>query len=75
MGLVWLVEDNQWADWQSHIMELRRESGAVEEISVDAIKITRNDVQAALDLHGLSRLLLHTRWANSEFLEVPIIPV
>jgi len=61
VGLVWLVEDGQWADWQSHIMELRRESGAVEEISVDAIKITRNDVHAALESHGLSRLLLHTR--------------
>lgn len=61
VGLIWLVEDSQWADWQSHIMELRRESGAVEEISVDAIKITRNDVSAALDAHGLPRLLLHTR--------------
>lgn len=61
VGLVWLVEDSQWADWQSQIMGLRRESGAVEEISVDAIKITRNDVQAALDAHGLPRLLLHTR--------------
>lgn len=61
VGLVWLVEANQWADWQSKIMELRRESGAVEEISVDAIKITQNDVQAALDAHGLPRLLLHTR--------------
>lgn len=61
VGLVWLVEDTQWSDWQSKIMELRRESGAVEEISVDAIKISRNDVQAALDTHGLPRLLLHTR--------------
>jgi hypothetical protein len=61
VGLVWLVEDSQWTDWQSHVMELRRESGAVEEISVDAIKITRNDVHSALDAHGLSRLLLHTR--------------
>jgi energy-coupling factor transporter ATP-binding protein EcfA2 len=42
-------------------MGLRRESGAVEEISVDAIRITGNDVHAALDSHGLSRLLLHTR--------------
>ena len=61
VGLVWLIEDNKEADWQRQILDLRRESGAVEEISVDAIKITRNDVHAALNAHGLPRLLLHTR--------------
>lgn len=61
VGIAWLVEDSQWTDWQSQITELRRESGAVEEISVDAIKIIQNDVLAALDAHGLPRLLLHTR--------------
>lgn len=61
VGLVWLVEDNKWNEWQSHILELRRESGAVEELSVDAIKVIQGDVNAALDAHGLPRLLLHTR--------------
>lgn len=61
VGLVWLVEDKNWSDWQRHILNLRRESGAVEEISVDAIKVARNDIRAALDAHGLPRLLLHTR--------------
>lgn len=61
VGLIWLVEENKWPDWQGHILELRRESGAVEEISVDAIKVTQNSVHASLDAHGLSRLLLHTR--------------
>ncbi|MDO9312470.1 MAG: hypothetical protein Q7T85_12395 [Nitrosomonas sp.] len=61
VGLIWLVVDSQWIDWQSQIMELRRESGAVEEISVDAIKIMQNNVSAALDAHRLPRLLLHTR--------------
>lgn len=61
VGLVWLVENNKWADWQRHILDLRRESGATEEISVDAIKVTQHDVHAALDAHGLPRLLLHTR--------------
>jgi hypothetical protein len=61
VGLVWLVENNKWGHWQRHILDLRRESGAAEEISVDAIRITQNDVHAALDSHGLSRLLLHTR--------------
>jgi hypothetical protein len=60
VGLVWLVEDSKWSDWQRHILELRRESGAAEEISVDAIKVT-DDVHTALDAHGLPRLLLHTR--------------
>lgn len=61
VGLVWLVEEDKWSDWQRHILELRRESGAAEEISVDAIKITPSDIHAALDAHGLPRLLLHTR--------------
>src|SRR3990172_5857509 len=37
VGLLWLVEDSKWADWQRYIIELRRESGAAEEISFDAI--------------------------------------
>lgn len=61
VGLVWLVGDNEWADWQGHILELRRESGAAEEISFDAIPVSKNDVRAALDKRGLPRLLLHTR--------------
>ncbi len=61
VGLVWLVEDSEWADWQRHILDVRRESGAAEEISVDAIKVTQNDVSSALEAHGLPRLLLHTR--------------
>ncbi|MDZ7656155.1 MAG: hypothetical protein U0997_09445 [Sulfurimicrobium sp.] len=61
VGLVWLVEDSNWTVWQRHILELRRESGAAEEISFDAIKVTRSDVHTALDAHGLPRLLLHTR--------------
>jgi len=61
VGLVWLVEENEWEDWQSNILNLRRESGAAEEISIDVIKIKQDDACAALDGHGLSRLLLHTR--------------
>lgn len=61
VGLVWLVEDNKWVDWQRHILELRRESGAAEEISFDAVHVAKNGVHAALDAHGLPRLLLHTR--------------
>jgi hypothetical protein len=61
VGLVWLVEGDKWADWQRHILELRRESGAAEEISFDAVQVARNDVHAALDAHGLPRLLLHAR--------------
>lgn len=61
VGLVWLVEDSKWADWQHHILDLRHASGATEEISVDAIKVAKNNVHSALDAHGLSRLLLHTR--------------
>jgi hypothetical protein len=61
IGLIWLVDDDKWISWQDHILKLRRESGTAEEISLDAVRIIQNDVHAALDNHGLPRLLLHTR--------------
>ena len=61
VGLVWLVAEKQWENWQQRILQLRRESGAAEEISFDAVRIERDDVEAALDVHGMPRLLLHTR--------------
>ncbi len=61
VGLVWLVAGDQWAAWQHRILELRRESGAAEEISLDAIPIDNDSIDAALDAHGLPRLLIHTR--------------
>lgn len=61
VGLVWLVPDEKWPDWQSRILELRRGSGAPEEISFDAVRVENDDVDAALDAHGLPRLLLYTR--------------
>lgn len=61
IGLAWLVAENKWNDWEQNIMQLRRGSGAAEELSFDAIPIRDNDIQEALDTHGLPRLLLHTR--------------
>jgi hypothetical protein len=62
IGLVWLVGgDNGRNEWQKNIIELRRESGAAEEISFDAVPIVDNNVRKSLDVHGLPRLLLHTR--------------
>lgn len=61
VGLVWLVGENSWNDWQQKIIELRRESGSAEEISFDAICIKDNNVRESLEAHGLPRLLLHTR--------------
>ena len=61
IGLVWLVGASSWDDWQQQITEFRRESGAAEEISFDAVRVRDNEVQKALDLNGLPRLLLHTR--------------
>ena len=61
VGLVWLVGESNWTDWQHQIIELRRESGAAEEITFDAVRIDNHDVKGSLDKHGLSRLLLHTR--------------
>jgi len=61
IGLVWLVSESSWDGWQQQIMGLRRESGAAEEISFDSVRIRENEVQKALDLNGLPRLLLHTR--------------
>ena len=59
--LVWLVGDNDWNDWQQKIIELRRESGAAEEITFDAVPIKNNNIQKSLDSHGLPQLLLNTR--------------
>lgn len=61
LGLVWLVGENSWSDWQHKIIELRRESGAAEELSFDAVRIKNLNVQESLDEHGLPRLLLNTR--------------
>ena len=61
VGLVWLVEENSWDDWQQKIIELRRESGVAEEIPFDAISIKDNNVRESLDVHGLPRLMLYTR--------------
>lgn len=63
IGLVWLVGEGEsnWDNWQRNILELRQESGAAEEISFDAVPIEDNNVQKSLDVHGLPRLLLHTR--------------
>jgi hypothetical protein len=61
VGLVWLVDHSDWSDWEAQIIKLRRESGAAEEISFDALQVTDGAVDEALDSHGLSRLLLHTR--------------
>ena len=59
--LIWLVGEDSWNEWQQNIIELRRESGAAEEISFDAVPIVDNNAQKSLDVHGLPRLLLHTR--------------
>lgn len=61
LGLVWLVGEDSWRDWQHKVIELRRESGAVEELSFDAVCIENLNVQKSLDKHGLPRLLLNTR--------------
>ena len=56
IGLVWLVAENDWDNWQRNILELRRESGAAEEVSFDAVPIKDSNVQESLDDHGLPRL-------------------
>lgn len=61
LGLLWLVKDSEWLHWQRQILELRRESGAAEEISFDALSIKPGKIDEALDSHGFPRLLLHTR--------------
>ena len=61
VGLIWLVNDNEWGAWQDHILRLRRESGMAEEMALDAVRVENNHIQDALNVHGLPRLLLHTR--------------
>ncbi|MDP2884811.1 MAG: AAA family ATPase [Ignavibacteria bacterium] len=61
VGLIWLVANDKWDYWQRQVLELRRESGAADEISFDALRVSQNNVREALDAQGLPRLLLHTR--------------
>ncbi len=61
VGLTWLVDEVNRDDWHQNIIELRRESGAAEEISLDAVFISDNNIKESLDKHGLPRLLLNTR--------------
>ena len=60
VGITWLVSDEAWPVWQRQVLELRRESGAAEEVSLDAVRIFTS-VTEALALHGCPRLLLNTR--------------
>jgi len=60
VGITWLVQKADWPDWQHRILEIRRESGIAEEISIDAVCV-ENKIEQALDQHGLPRLLMHTR--------------
>jgi|GEM_PF-1386395 len=60
--LHWLVPTNSEAKWRDAIMLARQQSGAFDEVAVDAIFLRNGEsVRAALDRHGLPRLLLSTR--------------
>ncbi|MBU1664882.1 MAG: AAA family ATPase, partial [Gammaproteobacteria bacterium] len=61
VGLVWLLAETDDPAWQAEMATLRHESGASEELSFDRVLIAGNDVAAALDQHGLPRLLLASR--------------
>lgn len=61
VGLIWLVGSSNWQEWQAQILELRRESGVAEELSLDAIKIDDPDPTVSFEAHGMPKLLLHTR--------------
>jgi uncharacterized protein YeeX (DUF496 family) len=58
---VWLVAVADDANWQAEMALQRHESGASEELSFDRVLIAGNDVAAALDKHGLPRLMLASR--------------
>lgn len=60
--LHWLVPTNCEAKWRDAIMLAREQSGAFDEVAIDAIFLGNGEsVRAALDRHGLPRLLLSTR--------------
>lgn len=61
VGLIWLVDADDKAAWQNEIAVLRHDSGASEELSFDCVDIVGSDVHAALERHGLPRLLLSSR--------------
>src|SRR6185437_2366224 len=61
IGLMWLVGGENWSSWQRQVLELRRESGAAEEVALDGVRITNSSVKSSLDSHAFPRLLLETR--------------
>lgn len=79
VGLIWLVDEINFADWIEHIAELRQETAHFEEVPVDAIVNRDSDWKIACRVHGFPRMLLKTRevfrkqsfssafeWANAD---------
>lgn len=61
VGLIWLVPEADWTNWQQQILEIRRESGASEEINFDAIRYSEEKFMEAVNFYGFPRLLINTR--------------
>jgi energy-coupling factor transporter ATP-binding protein EcfA2 len=59
--LHWLVNMKERGVWTDQIMEIRRETGFSEEISMDAIFIDAGPVEPQIERYGFPRLLLTTR--------------
>ena len=59
--LHWLVAADSRDNWTGQVMEVRRETGFSEEISMDAIFIDTGNIKKQIEDYGFPRLLLTTR--------------
>jgi len=59
--VTWLVEAGAKDKWIEQVMTVRRETAFSEEVSLDALFLDGDDIEAQLSEHGFPRLLLTVR--------------
>lgn len=59
--VVWLVDSQAFSAWQNALADLRSRSSHTEELGIDVVEVSGNQVTEALDKQGLPALLLRTR--------------
>jgi hypothetical protein len=57
----WLARTEDRERWIGQVMEMRRQTGFSEEVSLDAIFFSEGDLEQQFESHGFPRLLLTTR--------------
>lgn len=66
VALYWLVEASARSDWEDQMAELRQRPGCADELIFDAVFYSPDNLQQALEAHGLPRLMLTARLVLSK---------